>query len=406
LSVLVAIGGLAFLILIHEAGHFFVALAVRMRPRRFYIFFPPPLVKRVRNGIEYGIGTIPLGGYVKIPGMHKPAARDLEGQLGRALDEAPWLERHVEAVKASLDAGSLADARAALPELRAAIERAELSAPARRAAERAVTDLDDGLSDDAYWRAPVWKRVVVILAGPGTNLVFALVLLAIVFMIGIPVASHTVAEVRPGSPAVQAGLRPGDRVLTVNGEDGSPRELADSIATSGGKPLTVRIRRGGEVVTLHAHAKLNADGDYRLGFAFGARQESYGFAGSVRRAFVATWDVTKGIGESLARIVTGSGRKDVSSVVGITAVSSEAVQQGLVDFLFVLAFISLSLALLNLLPLLPLDGGHIAFSLAEAIRGRAIPREAYERASAIGIVLVLFLFFIGLTNDVDRLRGG
>jgi regulator of sigma E protease len=77
-NIFVAIVGLAFLILIHELGHFLVALAVRMRPRRFYVFFPPPLVKRVRNGIEYGIGTIPLGGYVKIPGMHKPAARDLE----------------------------------------------------------------------------------------------------------------------------------------------------------------------------------------------------------------------------------------------------------------------------------------------------------------------------------------
>jgi regulator of sigma E protease len=74
LSIAVAIVGLAFLILIHEAGHFVVALAVRMRPRRFYLFFPPALVKRVHKGIEYGIGSIPLGGYVKIPGMHRPAA--------------------------------------------------------------------------------------------------------------------------------------------------------------------------------------------------------------------------------------------------------------------------------------------------------------------------------------------
>ena len=71
-----------------------------------------------------------------------------------------------------------------------------------------------------------------------------------------------------------------------------------------------------------------------------------------------------------------------------------------------LALISLSLALLNLLPFLPLDGGHIAFSLAERVRGRAIPREAYERASMIGIALVLFLFFIGLSNDINRLSGG
>jgi membrane-associated protease RseP (regulator of RpoE activity) len=217
ISLFIAIGGLAFLILIHEAGHFVVALSVGMRPRRFYIFFPLALVKRTRKGIEYGIGAIPLGGYVKIPGMHKPAARDLEGQLERALDEAPWLEGHVAPVKASLEAGNLAEARAGLPELQAALARAELSEPARRSAERALTDLDDGLSRDAYWRAPIWKRIAVILAGPGTNLVFAIVLLAVVFMIGIPVATHTVAEVRANSGAEQAGLRPGDRVLSVNG---------------------------------------------------------------------------------------------------------------------------------------------------------------------------------------------
>ena len=96
MNVAVAIAGLAFLIMIHEAGHFVTALAVRMRPRRFYIFFPPAIVKWKRKGIEYGIGAIPLGGYVKIPGMHKPAGADVEGQFGPAIDEAPWLAAHVE----------------------------------------------------------------------------------------------------------------------------------------------------------------------------------------------------------------------------------------------------------------------------------------------------------------------
>jgi regulator of sigma E protease len=90
-NLVVAIAGLAFLILIHEAGHFFAARAVRMRPRKFYVFFPPALVKWQRNGIEYAIGSIPLGGYVKIPGMHRPAARDADAHFHRALDEAPWI---------------------------------------------------------------------------------------------------------------------------------------------------------------------------------------------------------------------------------------------------------------------------------------------------------------------------
>ena len=113
--------------------------------------------------------------------------------------------------------------------------------------------------------------------------------------------------------------------------------------------------------------------------------------------------MTKEIGASLGRLVHGQGRKDVSSPVGIVEGSSEALDQGLETFLWVLGLISLSLALLNLLPLLPLDGGHIAFSIIEGIRGRAVGREVYERVSAIGIALVLLLFFVGLSNDVGRL---
>src|SRR5688500_1253254 len=134
MNVAVAIGGLAFLILIHEAGHFFTALAVKMRPRKFYIFFPPALAKWKRGGIEYGIGAIPLGGYVKIPGMHKPAAGDLELHLRQAQKEVPSLTEAAEPVEKALADERFDEARERFPELRAAGERAELSAHAHRAA--------------------------------------------------------------------------------------------------------------------------------------------------------------------------------------------------------------------------------------------------------------------------------
>jgi len=382
-----------------------VALAVRMRPRRFYIFFPPPLVKRVRNGIEYGIGTIPLGGYVKIPGMHRPAAGDLDAHFTRALDEAPWLERHIAPVKAALEEDRLEDARAALPDLRGALERAGLSEPARRGAERSLNEVDDGLSDDAYWRAPVWKRVAVILAGPGTNLVFAVLLLAVVFMLGVPNAVRPVVDkVDPGTPAAQI-LQPGDRIVAVDGKSVSPVQIAQRIRASGGRPIQLTIVRDSRRLTVSAQP-VQRDGAYRLGFVLSLEYMKYGPVAAVRLAVGRTWEVTKAIGESLGRLVTGSGHKDVASPVGIVQASSQTLEVDYREYLGVLALISLSLALLNLLPFLPLDGGHIAFSLVEAIRGRAISREAYERASAVGIILVVFLFFIGLSNDVDRLRGG
>jgi regulator of sigma E protease len=405
MNVAVAIAGLAFLIIIHEAGHFFTALAVRMRPRRFYIFFPPALVKRTHNGIEYGVGMIPLGGYVKIPGMHKPAGKDLEGQLGGAIEEAPWLEHYVEPVRAGLEADRLADANKDLPDLRLAVERAEPSEPARKSAERALNDVEDALSPDAYWRAPVWKRVAVILAGPGTNFIFAVLLLSVVFMLGIPEdVTSKVAQVDGRLPAAQH-LQAGDEIVAVNGRPVQPDQIAERIRASNGNQIVVTYVRDGERMTFTAKPELD-EGVYRLGFSLTPVYVKRDPASALALSLQRTWDVTEAIGASLGRIVTGSGREEVSSPVGIVQASSQTLEDDYRQYLGVLALISLSLALLNLLPLLPLDGGHIAFSLAEGIRGKAIPREAYEKASAVGIILVLFLFFIGLSNDVDRLRGG
>ena len=184
MNVAIAIFGLALLILIHEAGHFFVARAVGMNPRKFYIGFPPALVKTRRNGIEYGIGTIPLGGYVKIPGMHRPAAGDLDLHFGRAVAEEPVLTHPVEQLRRRLDEEAHDAARDALRTVEEGVERAELSPAARRSAERGVTEVGDALAPDAYWRARTWKRVAVIFAGPGANLVLAVVLFAALFMLG------------------------------------------------------------------------------------------------------------------------------------------------------------------------------------------------------------------------------
>jgi regulator of sigma E protease len=407
-SIAIAIGGLALLVLIHELGHFAVARVVGMRPRKFYVFFPPALVKTVRGGIEYGIGTIPLGGYVKIPGMHRPAAGDVDPQLGRALDESPWLARHTADVKDALAREDHEAARGALTELTAAVERADLTEQARRSAEKGLTELDDALSKDAYWRAPAWKRIAVIFAGPFANLVFAVAMLALVFSLGVAGdPTRTVEEVTPDSPAAAAGLQEGDVILAVAGQPTTEFEqISNRIRASEGRPITVTVERGGDTVELGPLQARLIEGRYRIGFVPEPVLVKYGPGAAIVKAFDETGDVTVAIGKSLGGIVTGSTRDDVSSAVGIVEQSSQVVEAGLRYYLGVLALISLSLALLNLLPLLPLDGGHIAFSIAEKIRGRAIPRVAYERASVLGIALVMVLFFIGLQNDIDRLRGG
>jgi regulator of sigma E protease len=379
-----------------------------MRPRRFYIFFPPALVKKVRNGIEYGIGAIPLGGYVKIPGMHKPAARDVDAYFAAPVGERPQLLATTNVLRSRLEEEKWEGARAEIDRLEGILADVPLSDSARKAAERGVREIDDALSADAYWRAPVWKRIAVILAGPGTNLVFAIAALALVFALGVPVATQ-VDEVTPNSPASSAGLRPGDEILAINGKAVSPvltEQLPTRIAGSDGEPMTIQVERDGERLTLGpVRARLD-EGVYRVGIRLRAEEKTFGPWESVELAARETWAITAETGKVLGRIFTGGGRDEVSSPVGIVRGSAQAVDVGFDVYLRILALISLSLALLNLLPLLPLDGGHIAFSLAEGIRGRAIPREAYERASAVGIVLVLFLFFIGLNNDLGGGGGG
>ena len=402
MNIFVGILGLGFLILIHEAGHFFVARAVGMNPRKFYLGFPPAIAKAKRNGIEYGIGAVPLGGYVKIPGMHRPAGGDLDMHFGRAVEERPSLRRPVDALRARLDESDYTGALEAVGVLSQALAEAKLSPAAEKAAERGLGEIEDALAPDAYWRAKTWKRVAVIFAGPAANLIFAIAIFAALFMalssnyrlgfeprVTNDTLTATVNRVLADTPAQEAGLRAGDRIVAINGTPVDPDSIRPTIEASDGKPLRVTVVRRGETVQLDPVRP--------------EKSEQLGPLRSVRESLDYTWYVTKQIGGTVGRLVTGDGRDEISSPVGIVQGSSEALDQGASTYLTLLGLISLSLALLNLLPLLPLDGGHIAFSLVEGIRGKAVTREVYERVSAVGIAVVLLLFFIGLSNDIGRL---
>jgi regulator of sigma E protease len=415
LSLVIAVLGLAFLILVHEAGHFFAARLVGMRPTRFYIGFPPALVKRTsKQGIEYGIGAIPLGGYVKIPGMHRMSASDVDAHLGPALQEAPQLYGPAERLKRALAEGREQEALFAADELQEAVDHSLIAPGARRAAERGIREAREALSPEAYWRQRTWKRVLVIFAGPGMNLLFAIILFAALFMAGGGKATARVASVRQDKPAAAAGLQSGDKILQINHVNAAhvravvvnrPAQIPEQISgAQRGEKLRLFVERHGKFKWLKAVQPYKEDGVYRLGFTLEGKGLSPPAA--VWESIKLTGAVTKQIGVSLGNLVHGEGRKDISSPVGIVQGSSSALKEGLQNYLWVLGLISLSLALLNLLPLLPLDGGHIVFSIVEGIRGRAVKREIYERVSAVGIFLVVLLFFVGLSNDIGRIGGG
>jgi regulator of sigma E protease len=401
---LVVIVGLVLLVFLHELGHFSVALAVGLRPRSYYIGFPPAVFKVRRKGVDYAIGAIPLGGLVRIPGMHRPAGRDLQTFVGAAVREDATLAAPAKRVQRALEADDFDAARAALPELRAAIAAARLSRAARRSAERGLREVDEGTGSDAYWRQATWRRIAVIAAGPLMNILVAFLIFLVVYATGAPSnnqASTKVAQVEAGSPAASAGLQVGDRVVAV---DGRPTPTFDKvrarIVASHGRAIVVTVDRGGRKVALPARATKREGNRYVFGFLPAAQLVSHPIGASARLAADDCWNVVTGTVSALGAIVHSKERGQLTSTVGIVRVSQQALRVDFNYYLQIVGFVSMSLALLNLLPFLPLDGGHILFSVIEAVRRRALAREVYERVSVVGFSLIILIWLIALSNDL------
>jgi regulator of sigma E protease len=401
---LVVIVGLLFLVFLHELGHFSVALALGMRPRSFYVGFPPALVKMTRKDVEYGIGAIPLGGYVRIPGMNRPAARDLQAFLGPAIREDSSVAAPTRRIRRALEADDFEGARAELPDLRAALADAQLSPGARRSANRALREVDEGTSAEAYWRQGTWRRIAVIAAGPVMNIVVAFLIFVIVYVTGAPsntLASTKVAQVEANTPAAAAGLQVGDSVVAV---DGRPTPTFDSvrarIAASHGRPIVVTVDRGGRRVALPPRATKRLNGRYVFGFVPAAKLVSHPVGASARLALHDCWSIVTGTFSGLASIVHSKERSQLTGTIGIVRVSQQELRVGFSYYVRIVGLVSMSLALLNLLPFLPLDGGHILFSVIEAVRRRAVAREVYERVSIVGFSLIILIFLIASSNDL------
>jgi regulator of sigma E protease len=387
---LLVVAGFAALIMLHEGGHFVVAKMTGMRVERFFLFFPPKLVSIKRGETEYGIGMIPLGGFVKITGMNPEELEPRESAAGRDTPEG-LLERIEATGQDPDDAG----------------------------------DLSPDVLKRAYYNQPVWKRVVVIAAGPVVNIVLAfLILFFLAFSLNqVTGPDLKVAEVTKDSAAT-GQLEAGDKVISVDGRtfdnlNGSDRadEFRKQIGShtcSGDQtagcqattPVTIVVDRDGRRLPLHISPRYNTDAQQVL---LGVRFEPTAItpiqtpAQAADYATNTTWLITSKTVSAISRIFLPEQRKQLSGPVGSSRALNEAVGFGAKEGLFILALISLSLGIINLFPFLPLDGGHIFWSLVEKVRGQRVPFSVIERASAIGFLLILALFFVGLTNDLSRL---
>jgi regulator of sigma E protease len=315
----------------------------------------------------------------------------------------------VQPVRRALEAEDFEAAGALLPALRAALATAELSSSARRSANRALRDLDDGTSSDAYWRQPPWKRIVVIAAGPAMNILVAFLIFLIVYATGAPSnnASTKVGQVESNTPAAKAGLQVGDRVVAIDGRAAKTFErVSVLIRASHGKPITVTVDRGGKLVKLGPRATEKVGSRWIFGFVPAAALKTYPLGTSVRLAADDCWHVVTGTVQAFGALFHSKERGQLTSTVGIVRISAQALRVDFNYYLYIVGFVSMSLALLNLLPFLPLDGGHILFSVIEAVRRRALAREVYERVSVVGFALIILIWVIALSNDLGGKHPG
>jgi regulator of sigma E protease len=352
-AALAAFVGFSALIMLHELGHFAAAKAVGMRVEKFSLFFGPMLVKVRRGETTYGIGPIPLGGYVRITGMNPN-------------EELP-------------------------PEVAAR----------------------------GFFRQPVWKRVVVIGAGPFMSILTAFVILFGVYAVnGTRELTTQVGAVEPGWPA--AGVfRPGDKLVAVDGRRGDAEAISKAVARhrcadrppvdgcNAATPARLTFVRHGVTRTVTLLPRYDAlTRKSRVGFSYREVRHDFAASAAARESLSTMRLVITKTASTFAGIFTSAQkRKQVSSVVGAYESTRQSFELSFAQAMFLLGVVSLSLGVINLFPFLPLDGGHIFFALAEKIRGRAIPFSVMERASVVGIMLVLFVFIIGFSNDIGRLTG-
>jgi membrane-associated protease RseP (regulator of RpoE activity) len=363
-----------FVILIHEGAHFAVAKAFGIKVEEFFVGFGPRLWSTRRGETEYGVKAFPFGGYVRIAGMNpfqEPAARDRPRTFGAK---------------------------------------------------------------------PIWQRALVILAGPATHFVLAFVFFAVwLGAVGRPTTVEPVVQqvertlqVMPShrtvtSPAVVAGLRPGDRIVGVDGIAAPTEgELIRYTQTHVGNPITLRVERDGRVFSVGlkpVESTVAGRQVGRIGVVLSLARDQTGIVGSVTGGAKLVGSYTavvvrslghlfgpEGIGRVFSLLFGNAQRQpgDATSVIGAGRIAGQAASSGnFGDVLLLFATLNVFIGILNLLPLLPFDGGHLAVLAIEKVRGRPIDaRKLIPVTAVVATLLIVFmvsLVYLDITKPIPDL---
>ncbi len=340
---------LGVLIFVHELGHFLVAKRAGVSVLKFSLGFGPKIAGFTRGGTEYLLSAIPLGGYVKM------------------LGEDPKEE---------------------------------------------VADLERSFS-----AKPIGWRSLIILAGPGSNFLLAIAIFWVVFMVGVPTLTTKVGEVMEGFPAREAGLLQGDRIAAIEGRPIEKwEELAKQIHQSPGRPVRLTVEREGQrfdvTVAPKATKQKNLFGEEQeiglLGIAPAEEflTERTNPITAFGRAVYKTYDLSVLILVTFGKLLQGVvPAKTIGGPLLVAQMAGEQARLGILNLLFFTALLSINLAILNLLPIPILDGGHLFFALIEAARGKPVSLKKREMAQQVGLVLLVALMIFAFYNDIFRLLG-
>ena len=348
-SFLLVLSGLIFF---HELGHFAVARALGIRVLKFSIGFGPRVWGIVRNGTDYCISAIPLGGFVKMLGE----------QPGEEIDSAdkPY----------------------------------------------------------AFSHRPVYQRALVVGAGPFANFLLAQMIFFFIFLFyGNPVLLPEIGSVKPGSPAQEAGIKPGDVLVSVNGQEVKTwDDVSEYIGSSQEQDILLVIKRGQRQLEISVKPEVttikNIFGEeikrplIGITAAGKLRIEKVNPFQAVLLSLERTWDLTKLTWEGFVKIVE---RIVPLSALGgpimIAQMAGQQAEQGMLNLFYFMALLSINLGLLNLLPIPVLDGGHLFFYAVEAIMGRPLTTRQMQVAQQIGLLLLGSLMLLVFYNDIARLFG-
>lgn len=325
------------IVLFHELGHYGTAKLLGIGVHEFSIGFGPG-VGRTWRGTRYSLRAVPLGGFCKLYGMEPTE----DERIGLRPDD-------------------------------------------RR----------------NFHARPIWQRMLVIVAGPAMNFVQAILVLALIATVTIPVQ---VVGLEPGSPAAQAGLQAGDAIEAIEGQPvHRTTEVNQLIAASRGEPIEITVRRDGQSVALTVQPELQSDGALRIGVQIMDGMRGVPWWQALPEGVRQTWQMTRSLVTGLVGMISQRVPVELSGPVGIFQIVGQSAQQGWFSLLLLAAVLNVNLGLLNLLPVPVLDGGWLLFLGLEGLRGKPIPPEHQGWATFVGFAFLMALVLFATYQDILRI---